>query len=157
MEVFILLYYTKRADMSFDEIFDSQLMFFFSFILRAKRVANLHGRLQYTRYNIRAPFEPGEPGDPMWTSWSRRSTPSDQKSPYFLCRLVIEITESRNAWPSNRWPATSSSPVLPVRVFCQPAGTVPCCIHLVFPVTRSIKQCCCYQMNSPAKKHEPNA
>ena len=40
---------------------------------------------------------------------------------------------------TNFWSATGSSMSVPV--FHQSASTVPCCIHLVFPLTRSSKHC----------------
>ena len=43
--------------------------------------------------------------------------------------------KSRNPWPGNRWAATAAA--LSVRVIYQSASTAPCCVHLVFPLTRS--------------------
>ena len=48
--------------------------------------------------------------------------------------------EITNTWPSSCWPATSNS-TPSIRVFYQSASTVPCCIHLVLPLTRSSKRC----------------
>ena len=50
---------------------------------------------------------------------------------------------------------------LSVRVIYQSASTAPCCVHLVFPLTRSTKQCydASLKVNSSAKEYErtPNS
>ena len=48
---------------------------------------------------------------------------------------------------------------LSAHAFCQSDGTVPCCIHSVFQLTRSTKQChvAAIKVNSSAKECEPNA
>ena len=70
--------------------------------------------------------------------------------------LNSNCEKSRNPWPGNRWPATSSSSLACSRHLPQSSGTVPCCVHSAFPLTRSTKQCydAALKLNSSTAEYE---
>ena len=56
------------------------------------------------------------------------------------CTLVHTCEKSRNVWPSDYiGQLLSIAAGLSTRVFHKSASTVPCCIHVVLPLTRSTK------------------